>query len=186
MDKNYEQLPFVDFAAPRAMSSRRNARGERGASEDIALQNTSDARYVLESAGLQGMLYEENILEPGEKYLIETELNRSLSMPVISEKPERKSTGLRKPHYTRLLLSDSTMVFQAACCLPLKVVAASLDGKPVTGRVLFKSHSEACGGKLVYEFLGNGSEMVLDLKRGESTKYQRLIFQKGRKFPENV
>ncbi len=60
--------------------------------------------------------------------------------------------------------------------MPLKVIAASLGGNAVSGRVLFNSHSEECGGKLVYEFDGKGTEMIIDLKRGESTRAQRLIF----------
>ena len=85
--------------------------------------------------------------------------------------------NMRKPHYTFLFASDNKMVFQAACCLPLKVIAASLDGDTVSGRVLYNTHSEKEGGKLVYEFQGEGSELIIDVRRGESTKSQRLIFK---------
>jgi len=85
--------------------------------------------------------------------------------------------NMRKPHYTFLFASNNRMVFQAACCLPLKVIAASLDGDIVSGKVLYDSHSENEGGKLVYEFQGEGSELIIDVIRGESTKAQRLIFK---------
>jgi hypothetical protein len=68
------------------------------------------------------------------------------------------------------------MVFQAACCLPLRVIAANLDGDTVSGRVLYSAHSNEEGGKLVYEFQGEGSELIIDIKRGDSSKAQRLIF----------
>jgi len=86
--------------------------------------------------------------------------------------------GLRKPHYTRLFASDNKMVFQAACCLPLRVIAASLDGDTVSGRVLYYTYSESEGGKLVYEFQGEGSKLIIDVRRGDSTRAQRLIFKK--------
>ena len=72
---------------------------------------------------------------------------------------------------------DNGLIFQAACCLPLKVIAASLDGEAVSGKILFNSHSEEMGGKLVYEFQGKGTELIVDIKRGESTRAQRLIFR---------
>ncbi len=84
--------------------------------------------------------------------------------------------GNQRSHYTRILVFDNKLVFQSACCLPLKVIAASLGGDIVSGRVLYKSHSEKCGGKLVYEFQGKGKEIIIDLRRGKSTKVQRLIF----------
>ena len=62
------------------------------------------------------------------------------------------------------------MVFQAACCLPLRVIAASLDCNTVSGRVLYNTHSENEGGKLVYEIQGKGSELIIDVRRGDSTK----------------
>ena len=85
--------------------------------------------------------------------------------------------GSRRPHYSHLLVLDDTLIFQGSCCLPLKVIAASLDGNPVSGRVLFASHSEEGGGKLVYEFQDKGTEMIIDLQRGESSRAQRHIFQ---------
>ncbi len=78
----------------------------------------------------------------------------------------------------RLLIFQDKLVFQAACCLPLRIFAASLDGNVVSGRVLFNNHSEEDGGKLAYEFIdtSTGTEMIIDLKRGESSKAQRLFF----------
>jgi hypothetical protein len=59
----------------------------------------------------------------------------------------------------------------------LRVIAANLDGDTVSGRVLYSTHSDKEGGKLVYEFQGEGSELIIDVKRGDSTKAQRLIFK---------
>jgi len=85
--------------------------------------------------------------------------------------------GMRKPHYTRLFALENKMIFQAACCLPLRVVAADLDGDTVSGRVLYSAHSDEEGGKLVYEFRGEGSELIIDVKRGDSTRAQRIFFK---------
>ncbi len=85
--------------------------------------------------------------------------------------------GLRKPHYTRLFVLSDKMVFQAACCFPLRVIAANLDGNAVSGRALYNTHSENEGGKLVYEIQGNGSELTIDVRRGNSTRAQRLFFR---------
>ena len=110
-------------------------------------------------------------IEADEKYLIDTN----------PEGPSKAASmgkgGLRKPHYTRLFALDNKMVFQAACCFPLRVIAASLDGNTVSGRVLYKTHSENEGGKLVYEIQGHGSELTIDVRRGDSTRAQRILFR---------
>ncbi|MDR4497054.1 MAG: hypothetical protein MRK02_03880 [Candidatus Scalindua sp.] len=117
------------------------------------------------------------MIEATEKYLVEKESLNPVESSSKSATMDMMQQGVRKPHYTRLLIFDKRLVIQVACCLPLKVIAASLDGKPVAGRVLFNSHTEKEGGKLVYEFQGKGTEMILDLKRGESARAQRLIFR---------
>ncbi|MCP4254933.1 MAG: hypothetical protein GY775_16315, partial [Candidatus Scalindua sp.] len=58
-----------------------------------------------------------------------------------------------------------------------KVIAANLDGDTVSGKVLYSTHSDNEGGKLVYEFQGKGSELIMDVRRGDSTRAQRLRFK---------
>ena len=113
----------------------------------------------------------DNKIEAKEKYMTET-------MPGKTSKATSLGAGgMRRPHYTHLFALDNKMLFQAACCLPLRVIAANLDGDTVSGRVLYSTHSDKEGGKLVYEFQGEGSELTIDVKRGDSTKAQRLIFK---------
>ncbi|MBI2472226.1 MAG: hypothetical protein HYV59_13475 [Planctomycetes bacterium] len=171
----YEQLPLIDLSAPKVLS-RRN-RAENIPSESSILQDSEDAKTILAFAGFDGNSSPKSIMEATEKYMIETQPLNAPTRSSESPNIEMRQRGIRKPHYTRLLVFSQKLVFQAACCLPLKVIAASLDGNAVSGMVLFNSHSEESGGKLVYEFDGKGTEMIIDLKRGESTRAQRLIFQ---------
>lgn len=171
MNATYEKLPLIDLTAPRAVSHR-NRISE--ISTESGVPDTEDAVAILKQAGFSGHI--ENILDPWEKYLIETQPTDKKSLPIKTTNSGMKQKDMRRPHYTRLLVSGKKLIFQAACCLPLKVVAASFDGNPASGRVLFSSHSEGHGGKLVYGFQGTGTEIIIDLKRGESTKAQRLIF----------
>jgi hypothetical protein len=170
----YEKLPLVDLSAPRVLS-RRNRAGNIPSPDSIT-QDAEDAETILGLVGLCADLSPGNIIDAREKYMIETQPDKeeisSLQIPDIG----MGQKGARRPHYARLLVFPHALVFQAACCLPLKVIAASLDGNPVPGRMLFNRHSEEHGGKLVYEFLGKGAEMVIDLKRGESSRAQRHIF----------
>lgn len=180
MNTPYEKLPLSDLTAPRVVS-RRNRTGNSTSNESI-LQDAEDARTILTLAALDNNLSPEDIVEAREKYLIETqpegtEKNSSDTLNIGM----REKEGIRRPHYTRLLVFDESLVFQAACCLPLKVIAANLDGNPVSGRTLFHSHSAKEGGKLVYEFMGKGTELTVDLKRGESTRAQRLVFTRNSK-----
>lgn len=172
----YEKLPLVDLTAPKVMS-RRN-RAENSATQESISQDAEDAKIILRYAGLEGNLTPKSIIEADEKYMIETQPAHTAANPSGPLNTNMQQKGIRKPHYSRLLVLDNVLIFQAACCLPLKVIAASLDGEAVSGRVLFSSHSEECGGKLVYGFQGKGTEMVVDIKRGESTRAQRLIFRK--------
>lgn len=169
----YEKLPLVDLSAPRVLS-RRNRAGNSNPDETIS-QDMEDALRILKLTDLEVNLCKENIVDAKEKYMIETEPeNGETSSEVLNMNMRQK--GVRKPHYARLLVFADRLVFHSACCLPLKIIAASLDGKPVSGRILFISYSEEEGGKLVYEFTGKGSEIMIDLKRGKSTRAQRLIF----------
>ena len=172
----YEKLPLVDLTAPKVLS-RRN-RAENSATQENISQDAEDAKIILRYAGLEGNLTPKSIIEADEKYMIETQPANPATSSSTSSNIEMRQKGIRKPHYTRLLVLDNGLVFQAACCLPLKVIAASLDGETVSGKILFNSYAEECGGKLVYEFQGSGTEMIVDVKRGESTKAQRLIFRK--------
>jgi len=171
----YEKLPLVDLTAPKVLS-RRN-RAENSATQENISQDAEDAKIILRYAGLEGNLTPKSIIEADEKYMIETQPANPATSSSASSNIEMRQKGVRKPHYTRLLVFGQKLIFQAACCLPLKVIAARLNGETVSGRVLFNSHSEECGGKLVYEFQGKGTEMIVDIKRGESTRAQRLIFR---------
>ncbi len=174
MNTSYEKLPLVDLDAPRAESH--GSRARKAPTEESIEQDRNDAKGVMSLSGLDKSVSLDDKIEANEKYMIET-------MPDKPKSHSSKSPGMgmkvnmRKPHYTFLFAFDNRRVFQAACCLPLKVIAASLDGDSVSGRVLHCTHSEDEGGKLVYEFQGDGSELIIDVRRGESTKAQRLTFK---------
>ena len=164
----YEDLPLVNLEAPK-VESRRSKAGKTPSAESIK-QDHEDAEKIMTHIDLGESLKSEDRIEANEKYLIDT-------LPGKTSKPASMGPGgLRKPHYTRLYALDNKMVFQAACCMTLKVIAANLDGGTVSGKVLHCTHSESEGGKLVYEFQGEGSELIIDVKRGDSTRAQRLIF----------
>ena len=169
----YKKLPAIDLNVIKVASRRK--RSLTSTPEEIIAQDTKDAETILNSTDVK--LRTGKVIEATEKYLVERKTVNPVESSSKSTTIDMKQQGVRKPHYTRLLVFDKRLVLQAACCLPLKVIAASLDGEPVSGRVLFNSHTEKEGGKLVYEFQGKGAEMVLDLKRGESARAQRLIFK---------
>ncbi len=173
MNISYEKLPLVDLAAPKALS--RHSRTIGNISKEAISQNLEDAEEILKLAGLNINLASE-IIEAREKYMIETQPNNPVTHSSKNTTIGMKQRDIRRPHYICLLTYDNELVFQAACCLPLRVIAASLGGDIVSGRVLYNSHSGKGGGKLVYEFQRKGTELVVDLKRGESSKVQRLIF----------
>ena len=168
MNIPYEKLPLVNLNALKVESHRSRA-GKTPSGESVK-QDNKDAEKVMSLVEMDGRVSPDDMVEPDEKYMTETmpgKTSKSVSLGV---------GGMRKPHYTRLLALDNKMVFQAACCLPLRVIAANLDGDTVSGRVLYSAHSDEEGGKLVYEFQGEGSELIIDIKRGDSSKAQRLIF----------
>jgi hypothetical protein len=173
MNKSYEKLPLVDLAALKALS--RHSRTMGNTSKEAISQNLEDAETVLKHAGLNINLASE-IIEASEKYMIETQPNNPVTHSSKNTTIGMKQRDIRRPHYICLLTYDNELVFQAACCLPLRVVAASLDGDTIAGRVLYNTRSKKGGGKLVYEFQGKGKEIIIDLRRGESTRVQRLIF----------
>ncbi len=173
MNISYEKLPLVDIAAPKALS--RHSRTMGNTSKEAITQNLEDAETVLIHAGLNINLASE-IIEASEKYMIETQPNNTVTSSSEKMTIGMSQKGNQRSHYTRILVFDNKLIFQSACCLPLEVIAASLGGDIVSGRVLYNSHSGKGGGKLVYEFLGKGKEIIIDLRRGESTKVQRLIF----------
>ncbi|MFQ5788065.1 MAG: hypothetical protein ACE5H1_08795 [Thermodesulfobacteriota bacterium] len=172
MNTHYEKIPLTNLNASKAESHR--SRAGKVPTEESVEQDQKDAKGVMSLTGLNKSVSLDNKIEAREKYMIETRPDKSKSH--TSKNPGMK-VNMRKPHYTFLFAFDNKMVFQAACCLPLRVIAASLDGDIVSGKVLYDSHSENEGGKLVYEFQGKGSELIIDVKRGESTKAQRLIFK---------
>ncbi len=173
--KAYEKLPLVNLAVPKVLS-RRN-RGGNTATTDSLAQDAKDAETILKMAGLDLNLSLKDIILAEEKYMIETQPDNETVHSAQTQDISMKQRGIRRPHYTRLLVFDNVLVFQAACCLPLKIIAASLNGNPVCGRSLYNGYSEEGGGKLVYEFQGSGAEMIIDLMRGESTRAQRHIFR---------
>jgi len=165
----FEKLPLVNLKAPK-VESRRSKAGMNPSEESIK-QDNGDAGKIMNHIDLGEPVRAEDRIEANEKYLIDTIPGKS------SKAASMGQGGLRKPHYTRLFALDNKMVFQAACCMPLRVIAANLDGDTVSGRVLYCAHSDKDGGKLVYEFQGEGSELIIDIKRGDSTRAQRLIFK---------
>jgi len=169
INTSYESLPLVNPEFPK-IESRRNKAGKTPSEESIK-QDQEDAEMMIKNVDLGEPVRSDDRIEADEKYLIDTmpgELSKAASM--VKGAP-------RKPHYTRLFKFDDKMVFQAACCMSLKVIAANLDGDTVSGKVLYCTHSANEGGKLIYEFRGKGSELILDVRRGDSTRAQRITFK---------
>ncbi len=169
MNINYEKLPLVDKNAPKVES--RMSKVAKAPTAESIKQDNDDAEKIMNYVDLGGPVNPVDKLEAEEKFLIDTNPEGP------SKAASKMKGGLRKPHYTRLFVLDNKMVFQAACCFPLKVIAASLDSKTVSGRILYNTHSENEGGKLVYEIQGNGSKLTIDVRRGDSTRAQRLFFR---------
>lgn len=176
LQRSYESLPLVNLTAPRVLS-RRNRAGNTATTDSVE-QDTKDAEMILKMAGLNPNFSLKDIFHGEEKYMIETQPDNEAVPSTQTQDISMKQRGIRRPHYTRLLVFDNALVFQAACCLPLKIIAASLNGNPVCGRILYNRYSEECGGKLVYEFQGSGAEMIIDLMRGKSTRAQRHVFRR--------
>ncbi len=169
INTSYEELPLVNPEAPKVES--RRSRAGKTPSEESVKQDHEDAGNIIKHIDFGEQVKTEDKIEANEKYLIDT-------MPGKTSKAASMGQGgLRKPHYTRLFALDNKMLFQAACCLPLRVIAANLDGDTVSGKILYSTHSDKEGGKLVYEFQGEGSELIIDVKRGDSTRAQRLFFK---------
>ena len=168
LNMSYENLPLVNPEAPKVERRRKNA-GKTPSAESIK-QDVEDAVKIITHIDLGEPVKPEDRIEADEKYLVDT-------MPGNSMPASMGKGGSRKPHYTRLYVLDNNLVFQAACCMPLRVIAANLDGDTVSGKVLYSTHSDDEGGKLVYEFQGKGSELIIDVRRGDSTRAQRIYFK---------
>lgn len=166
----YEKLPLPDLTAPKAVSRR----GISSPSDENKAMDFENAKSILESIDIDGSICLNNAFGAQEKYMVEIQ-PESTPSAFSGISPNQK--GHRKPHYTHMLRHNDNLIFQSACCLPLKIIAASLDGYPVSGRILFNTYSDEDGGKLVYELTGSGRELVIDLKRGNSARVQRLIFK---------
>lgn len=109
------------------------------------------------------------MLEPAEKTMMgEAPPGASGSRP--------QGAGSGKPHYTRLLLYEDMAVFAAGCCKPLTVLRAEMDGLPIEAEIILSRHSEESGGKLLYGINAKGNRLVIDLRRGDSARFQRLAF----------
>lgn len=171
----FEKLPLINLAAPKVLS-RRSRAGNTATTDGIA-QDANDAETILKIAGLDLNLLQIKIVQAAEKYMIATQPDKETAPSAQTQDIGMRQRGLRRPHYTRLLVFDTALVFQAACCLPLKIIAASLNGNPVCGRILYNGYSENGGGKIVYEFQGSGAEIIIDLMRGENTRTQRHVFR---------
>lgn len=172
----YEKLPLVDLDVPVSTSNSNRGKTSGISSDERIAQDTADADNILKLIAVYPNSHIKDILSPEEKYIIENRFNIRKANSAEMAGIEMRNKGMRKPHYTRLLIFEKNLIFQAACCLPLKLIAAGIDGNIVYGRTLYTIHSDENGGKLVYEFMGKGAEVIIDLKRGESTKLQRLIF----------
>ncbi len=177
MNDLYNNIPLIDLTAPKALSHNKT---KRNITKEIIAQNLEDAERILALADFDIDMHSYNVIETSDKYMVETPPDSAITNSTRKSTGNMIKRGSQKPHYMRLLIFQDKLVFQAACCLPLRIFAASLDGNVVSGRVLFNNHSEEDGGKLAYEFLGTstgrGTEMIIDLKRGESSKAQRLFF----------
>ena len=169
INMSYENLPLVNPDAPKVES--RRSKASKTPSVESVKQDHEDSEKIMMHIDIGEPLKSEDRINANEKYLIDT-------MPGKESKPASMgSGGLRKPHYTHLYTLDNKLIFQAACCMPLRVIAANLDGDTMSGKVLFSTHSDNEGGKLVYEFKGKGSELIIDVKRGDSMRAQRIIFK---------
>ncbi len=179
MNDLYDNIPLIDLTAPKALSHNKT---KRTITKEIIAQNSEDAERILALADFDINMRSYNVIETSDKYMVETRPDSAVTNSTRKSTADTIKKGLQKPHYMRLLIFQDKLVFQAACCLPLRIFAASLDGNVVSGRVLFSNHSEEDGGKLAYEFIGTstgtgtGTEMIIDLKRGKSSKAQRLFF----------
>ncbi len=169
MQITYEKLPLVDMNAPKVES--RMSKVAKAPTAVSIKQDNDDAEKIMNHVDLGEPVSPVDKREAEEKFLIDTNPGGP------SKAASKMKGGLRKPHYTRLFVLGNKMVFQAACCFPLRVIAANLDGNTVSGRVLYSTHSENEGGKLVYEIQGNGSALTLDVRRGDSTRAQRILFR---------
>ena len=155
------------------VESRRN-KTCRIPTEESIKQDREDAEKIMSLAGLDDEVSLDDKIEPEEKHMIEAMPDDAKTHSSSKAGMSINQGGMRKPHYTRLFALDNRMVFQAACCLPLRVIAASLDCDTVSGRVLYSAHSEREGGKLVYEFRGEGSELIIDVKRVKAQRRNAL------------
>ncbi|MDH4101718.1 MAG: hypothetical protein OEV28_14230 [Nitrospirota bacterium] len=125
-----------------------------------------DIEITMDAASLGRPL---TILEPVEKVMIGGETSRRISS---GTKPE----GSGKPHYSRLLVYEDRLVLAVGCCKPLSVINAEMDGVRISTKTTLVRHSEEKGGRLICEFDTRGKKLTVDLKRGESPRFQRLVF----------
>ena len=176
MITHYQVLPV---SAPHVLriESHKKSRAAAPSAEAVNLDR-EDAERILRLAGLDYRLFPKVRLEAQDKFLIETAPNQSPSTSGRKDVTPANKKRARKPHYAHLLQMSNRLFFQAACCKPLKIIAASLDGNPVSARILYRWHSKDGGGKLVIEIeiADSGHEVILDMQRAESARVQRYIF----------
>lgn len=172
----YQVLPIC---APNVIKikSHRKSRATAPSAEAVNL-NREDAERTLRLAGLDYHLFPKVRFEAQNKFLIETAPNQSPSTSGRKGVTPANKKRVRKPHYAYLLQMNNRLLFQAACCKPLKIIAASLDGNAMSARTLYREHSKDGGGKLVVEIeiADSGHEVILDMQRAESSRVQRYIF----------
>lgn len=126
-----------------------------------------DIAMLREKAGMGEPL---TVLEPAEKVMMG-------EAPSGGPRSRPEGAGSGKPHYTRLMVYDDRTVLAVGCCKPLTVLQTCIDDRAVDGDIILSSHSEERGGKLLYELKPNGNRLVVDLRRGESARFQRLAFE---------
>lgn len=128
-----------------------------------------DFTRLLDKAGLERP---DTVLEPVEK----TMMGGPSDTPASSK---TRPTGARggKPHYTRLLVYEDKLVLAVGCCKSLSIIAAYIDGQRIEGSPMVSCHSDESGGKLLYMFKTKGRRLIIDVKRGNGDRFQRLAFE---------
>jgi len=176
MTRSFQALPVCTTNVIK-IESHRKSRAAAPSAEAVNLDR-EDAERTLRLAGLDYHLSPKARLEAQDKFLIETAPNQSPSISGRKGITPANKKRARKPHYAHLLQMNNRLFFQAACCKPLKIIAASLDGNAMSARTLHREHSKDGGGKLVVEIdiADSDHEVILDMQRAESSRVQRYIF----------
>ncbi len=175
MALSYQQLPVPDFNAVKVESSRKPV---SAGSIDGAAIKLKDAIFILNIIGIDAACLEQLKVEAHDKFLIN--ISNNISAPsVVKPKHNANKTRTKKPHYAHMFRYGDKLFFQAACCKPLKLIAASSGELAVRIKTLYDKHDDNNGGKLVVEMLElqSGLDVVIDMQRADSSRVQRYIFK---------